>query len=68
MNFPVTVATKSDQVALGILALIASESSVMNFDRAERAAGLAAPTVPFEDLLVQPVVGIGTQPNPAAFP
>jgi len=54
MNFPVSVATKSDQVALGILSLMASESSVMNFDRGERAAGLAAPTVPFEDLLVQP--------------
>jgi len=23
--------------------------------------------IPFEDLLVQPVVSIGTQPNPAAF-
>ena len=45
MNFPVTLATESDQVAFGILALMAPESPVMNFDCGKRAAGLAAPTV-----------------------
>jgi hypothetical protein len=45
MDFPMTLATESDQVAFGILALMASESLVMNFDCGERAAGLAAPTV-----------------------
>jgi hypothetical protein len=45
MNFPVTLATESDQVVLGILALMAPESLVMNFDCGERAAGLAPPTV-----------------------
>jgi hypothetical protein len=32
MNFPVTLATESDQVARGIGALMAPESPVMNFD------------------------------------
>jgi hypothetical protein len=32
MNFPVTLATQGDQVALGICALMAPESPVMNFD------------------------------------
>jgi len=45
MNFPVTLATKSDQVALVIRALMALESPVMNFDCGERAAGLAAPPI-----------------------
>ena len=45
MNFPVTLATESDQVALGIRALIAPELPVMNFDCGKRAAGLAAPAV-----------------------
>jgi hypothetical protein len=34
---------------------------------AQGTASLAAPAIRFEDLLVQPVVGIGTQPNPAEF-
>jgi hypothetical protein len=50
MNFPVTLAAESDQVVLGILALMAPESLVMNFDCGERAAGLAAPTVALQDL------------------
>jgi len=45
MNSPVTLATENDQVALGIRALMAPESLVMNFYCGERAAGLAAPTV-----------------------
>jgi len=45
MNFPVTLATERDQVVLGILALMAPESLVMNFDCGERAAVLAPPTV-----------------------
>jgi hypothetical protein len=45
MNFPMTLATKRDQVVLGIRALMAPESLVMNFDCGERAAGLAAPTI-----------------------
>jgi hypothetical protein len=45
MNFPVTVATERDQIALVIRALMTPESSVMNFDCGERAAGLAPPTV-----------------------
>jgi hypothetical protein len=45
MNFPVALAAESDQVALGVRALTAPESLVMNFDCRERAAGLAAPTV-----------------------
>jgi len=45
MNFPMTLAAESDRVALGIRALMAPESPVMNFDCGERAAGLAAPPV-----------------------
>ena len=45
MNFPVTLAAESDQVVLGMRALMAPESPVMNFDRGKRAAGLAPPTV-----------------------
>ena len=50
MNFPITFATESDQVALGIRPLMAPESPVMNFDCGERAAGLAAPTVALQYL------------------
>ena len=50
MNFPVTFAAKRDQVALGILALTAPESLVMDFNRGKRAAGLAAPTVALQYL------------------
>jgi len=46
MNFPVTLATQSDQVVFGIRALMAPESPVMNFDCGKRAAGLAPPPVP----------------------
>ena len=45
MNFPVTLAAESDQIALGIYPLLAPEALVMDFDRRKRAAGLAAPTV-----------------------
>jgi len=45
MNFPMTLATKSDQVVLGIRALMAPESLVMNFKCGERAAGLAPPAI-----------------------
>jgi hypothetical protein len=45
MNYPATLATESDQVALGIHALMAPESPVMNFDCGKRTAGLAAPTI-----------------------
>jgi hypothetical protein len=34
---------------------------------AQGTASLAAPAIPFEDFLVQPVVGSGIQPNPAAL-
>ena len=37
------------------------------YEPAQGAASLAAPAIPFEDLLVQPALGISTQPNPAAF-
>jgi len=40
-----TPPTKSDQVAFGILALMAPESLVMNLDGGKRAAGLAAPAI-----------------------
>jgi len=43
MNFPVTLATKSDQVALVIRALMALESPVMNLDCGERAGSHSAP-------------------------
>ena len=45
MNFPMTVATEGDHVALGICAPMAPESPMMNLDGRERAAGLAAPPV-----------------------
>jgi len=50
MNFPVTLATQSDQVVRGILALMAPESLMMNFDCGKRAAGLAAPPVALQYL------------------
>jgi len=50
MNFPMTLATEGDQVALGIRALMAPESLVMDFDCGERAAGLAAPTIALQYL------------------
>ncbi|MFZ3211405.1 MAG: hypothetical protein WA188_07800 [Terriglobales bacterium] len=51
MNFPVTLATKSDQVLLGIRTLTAPESVVMNFDCGKRAASLAAPAIALQYLL-----------------
>jgi len=45
MNFPVTLATQSDQVVRDILALMAPESLMMNFNCGKRAAGLAPPAV-----------------------
>jgi len=51
MNFPMALATESDQVVLGIRALMAPESPVMNFDCRKRAAGLAAPTIALQYLL-----------------
>jgi len=33
---------------------------VVDLEPAQGTASLAAPAIPFEDLLVQPVVGIGT--------
>jgi hypothetical protein len=39
----------------------------MDLEPTQGTASLAAPAIPFEDLPVQPVVGIGTQLNPAAF-
>jgi len=50
MNFPVTLATESDQVAPGIRALMVFESHVMNLNCGERAAGLAAPTIALQYL------------------
>jgi hypothetical protein len=50
MNVPVTLAAESDQVALGIRALMAPKSLVMNFNCGQRAAGLAPPTVALQDL------------------
>jgi len=50
MNFPMTLATESDQVALDIRALTAPESPMMNLDGGERAAGLAPPTVALQYL------------------
>ena len=47
MNFPVALAAESDQVVLGILALMIPESHVMNFNFGARAAGLAAPPIAF---------------------
>jgi hypothetical protein len=67
MNCPVTITAKSDQVVLGILALMAPESQVMNFDCGERAAGLASPAVSLQDLLAQYLVGVRIQPNPGTF-
>jgi len=45
MNFSVTLAAESDQVALVIRALMAPELLVMNFDCGKRATRLAAPAV-----------------------
>ena len=45
-----TLAAESNQVVLGIVALMAPESLEMNFDCGKRAAGLAAPTVALQYL------------------
>jgi len=67
VNCSVAVGTQRDQIALGVIACLASALNVVDLESAQGTASLAAPAIPFEDLLVQPVVGIGTQPNPAAF-
>jgi hypothetical protein len=63
----VAVGAHSDQIALGVIARLASALDVVDLEPAQGTASLAAPAIPFEDFLVQPVVGIGIQPNPAAL-
>jgi hypothetical protein len=45
MNFPMTLATESDQVVLDIRTLSAFEMLMMDFDAGKRTAELAAPAV-----------------------
>jgi len=63
----VAVGTKGNEIAIRIIAQPAPALDVVDLEPAQGTASLAAPAIPFEDLLVQPVVGIGAQPNPAWF-
>jgi hypothetical protein len=67
VNCSVAVGTKGNEIALRIAPQLASALNVVDLEAAQGTASLAAPAIPFEDLPVQPVVGVGIQPNPARF-
>ena len=67
MNCSVAVSAQGDQITFEIIARLASTLDVMDLELCQRAAKLVAPAISFKNCLTQPVVSIGTQPNPAAF-
>jgi len=67
VNRLVAVGAQGNEIAIRIAAQLAPALDVVHLEPAQGAATLAAPAISFEDFLVQPAVGIGIQPNPAAF-
>jgi hypothetical protein len=67
VNRSVAVGTKCNEIALRIAPQLASALNVVDLEAAQGTASLATPAIPFENLPLQPVVGVGIQPNPARF-
>jgi len=67
VNRSVAVGTKGNEIALRIAAQLTSALDVVDLEPAQGTASLATPAIPFENVPVQPVVGVGIQPNPARF-
>jgi hypothetical protein len=60
VNRSVAVGTKGNEIAIRIIAQPAPALDVVDLESAQGTASLAAPTIPFEDLLVQPVGAVQT--------
>jgi len=52
VNPPVARGTQGNEIVVRIITGLAPQLYVMDFESAQRAAGLAAPAIPFEDFLV----------------
>jgi len=68
MHGSVALRAEADEILFRIFALAAPALDVVDLEPAQGAASLAAPAISFEDFPVQSAVGVGIQPNPAAFP
>jgi hypothetical protein len=67
MHIRVTRCTECNQVLLGIISGLASVSFVVNFKVHLRAADLASPPVPLQDLSTELLVGPRIQPQTRTF-
>jgi hypothetical protein len=56
VNRPVAVRAQGNEIACGIVSLLAPPPYVMRLDTGERAAGLASPAISLQNLLLQPLV------------
>jgi len=59
--------TQGDQIVLRVVTRLTPQFYVMDFEPAQRATGLAAPAIPFEDFVVQFAISISVQANAVAF-
>lgn len=67
MVFFVTCSTEGSQVLFRIIASLATEKFVVNFQIRHRAARLASPSVSLEHLIPKLLISLRTQPHGGAF-
>ena len=67
MDLRVTCGTERDEVLFGIVSGLASVSFVMDLKVQPRAASLASPAIPLQDLSTELLVRFGIQPQTRAF-
>lgn len=64
MNSTVTAGAKGDQIFLLIVSQMAPRLDVMNLKFFEAPASLTAPTIPYEHLAHESLIGLWLQPHP----
>jgi hypothetical protein len=62
MNAAVAPVAKRDQILLGILTPVTTESFVVNFKIGHRPARLASPAIPAKHLITELLVRLGIKP------
>ena len=67
VHFGVASTAKRDQIRLRIVSGLAPKFHVMDFQVGHRAAGLARPAIPTQDLMAKPVIGLRIKPQAGAF-
>src|ERR1035441_8806917 len=67
MGFPVTVPAQRDEIVLHVIAQLAPELHVMNFQSNDGPTALAAPLVALQHRLTQPAIGFWVKTQSWAF-